>query len=72
MDIPKIFNIFQDDFYIDKGAIEEAIQYQSMFNIIHNDTVFKIDFVIRKRRFIVKPNFIENVAFSSMKQRFGL
>ncbi len=44
----KIYQIFQKDFYVDKIAIGEAIQRQSIFNIIHNEYVFKIDFIVRK------------------------
>ncbi len=39
---------FEADFYIAKASIKEAIEHQGMFNIIHLDTVFKIDFIIRK------------------------
>jgi hypothetical protein len=43
-----LYNLFKADFYIDKASINEAITYLSMFNIIHNDSVFKIDFIVRK------------------------
>lgn len=44
----KFFQIFQSDFYIDKTSISDAIKREGMFNIIHNDTIFKVDFVVRK------------------------
>lgn len=47
-DVDKVFRCFQKDFYIDRDAINEAIKYQDMFNIIHNELAFKIDFIIRK------------------------
>lgn len=47
-DVEKIFQIFQDDFYVERDAIFEALQYQSMFNIIHNESVIKIDLIVRK------------------------
>lgn len=47
-DVDKILEIFQDDFYINKTSIIEAINHQDMFNIIHAESVFKIDFIIRK------------------------
>lgn len=47
-EVAKIFQIFQKDFYVDKVSINEAIKHQSMFNIIHNEQVFKIDFIVRK------------------------
>ena len=47
-DIDRFFRIFCEDFYIDKTAISEAIRHQGMFNVIHNSSVFKIDFIVRK------------------------
>lgn len=47
-DVSKFFQIFQGDFYIDKTSIADAIKHESMFNIIHNESIFKVDFVIRK------------------------
>ena len=47
-DVARFFQMFQSDFYIDRGVIIDAIKRQNMFNIIHNDSVFKIDFVVRK------------------------
>ena len=49
-DVSSFCGMFPEaDFYIDRKAIEEAIKHQTMFNIIHNPSVFKIDFVIRKK-----------------------
>jgi predicted nucleotidyltransferase len=47
-EVNKIFQIFKNDFYIDRTAIDDAIKHQDMFNIIHNEFSFKIDFIIRK------------------------
>lgn len=47
-DIERFFRLFQSDFYIVKNSIVEAIEHEGMFNIIHNNSVFKIDFIIRK------------------------
>lgn len=43
-----IHQLFQKDFYVDKDSIADAVSEYSMFNIIHNDSVVKIDFIIRK------------------------
>ncbi len=48
-DASKFYHIFCEDFYINQDSIEEAIKYQTMFNMIHNDSIIKIDFVIRKK-----------------------
>lgn len=46
--IDTLIHLFQHDFYIDRGSIEDAISHKGMFNIIHNDSVFKIDFIVIK------------------------
>jgi len=42
--------LFEQDFYIDKDMVADAVRNQSMFNIIHLETVIKIDFIIRKNQ----------------------
>jgi hypothetical protein len=36
----------QDEFFIDEEMIADAIQHNSSFNIIHRDTMFKVDIFI--------------------------
>lgn len=43
-----LFKALENDFYISEEAITDAIDHESMFNAIHNDTIFKVDFIIRK------------------------
>jgi hypothetical protein len=40
--------LFGADFYCDAEAVREAIERKGMFNIIHNERIVKVDFVIRK------------------------
>jgi hypothetical protein len=40
----------QDEFYIDEGMIADAIQRNSSFNIIHRETMFKVDVFIPQPR----------------------
>ncbi|MCU0288558.1 MAG: nucleotidyl transferase AbiEii/AbiGii toxin family protein [Acidobacteria bacterium] len=47
-EIDRFVKIFEQDFYIDKDMVEDAVRNQSMFNIIHLETVIKVDFIIRK------------------------
>lgn len=43
----------QDEFYIDEEMIADAIQHNSSFNIIHRETMFKVDvFIPRPRPFL--------------------
>jgi len=39
---------FQEDFYIDRDTVLEAITESHIFNIIHKTFVIKVDFVVRK------------------------
>ena len=44
--------IVEEDFYIDQSAISDAIRRRSSFNIIHLDSMFKIDlFVLADREY---------------------
>ena len=47
-EVDRFFHCFQNDFYIVKESIKEAIKHQGMFNAIHQSSVFKVDFIIRK------------------------
>lgn len=47
-DTKKIVELFQNDFYIDETSVRQAVENRGMFNIIHNESVIKIDFIIRK------------------------
>ena len=47
-DVDRVIELFQDDFYIEREAVETALRERTMFNIIHNAFVIKVDIVIRK------------------------
>ena len=47
-DVDRVIELFQDDFYIEQEAVETALRERTMFNIIHNAFVIKVDIVIRK------------------------
>lgn len=47
-DIERFVQCFHQDFYIDRNSVLEAVKHQNMFNAIHNNSVFKIDFIVRK------------------------
>ena len=47
-DADRIAAMFRTDFYLDEPSVREAIRNKSIFNIIHNDSVVKIDFIVRK------------------------
>lgn len=55
----------EDEFYLDDELIAESIQRQSSFNIIHRETMFKIDI------FIPQPRpFLQSQLCRAQKQTF--
>lgn len=40
--------IFKEDYYVDRVAIIKAIAQRSVFNIIHNKTIIKLDCIVLK------------------------
>lgn len=55
----------QDEFYVDDEMIAESIQRNSSFNIIHRETMFKVDV------FIPRPRpFLESQLARATKQTF--
>jgi len=48
-DLETLPHIFGDDFYFSEEAAREAVLEQSSFNVIHNESLIKVDFMIRKR-----------------------
>jgi hypothetical protein len=43
-----VVSIFEEDYYIDRVAISKAIAQRSLFNIIHNETIIKLDCIVLK------------------------
>jgi len=51
LDVPhvdRIVKLFADDFVCEAEAVSEAVRRRGMFNIIHYESVVKIDFIVRK------------------------
>lgn len=46
--IPEFVKALEAEFFIDAEMIREAVRMQSMFNIIHQETMFKIDIFVLK------------------------
>jgi len=46
--IPRLVNTLETEFYLDAGMIQEAIQHQSSFKVIHLATMFKVDIFVFK------------------------
>jgi hypothetical protein len=47
-DIDVIVDLFGSDYYLARESINRAIKYESVFNLIHTETIIKVDFIVRK------------------------
>ena len=47
-DVRQVVGLFQDEYYIDQEMVRQAVQNQTMFNMIHNAVLVKVDCVVRK------------------------
>jgi hypothetical protein len=48
-DLELLPRVFGEDFYFSEEAARGAVLNQSSFNLIHNESLVKVDFMIRKR-----------------------
>ncbi|HNJ40678.1 MAG TPA: hypothetical protein PKZ53_09325 [Acidobacteriota bacterium] len=46
--LERFVGLFDSGFYLSKGAIQRAVHIRSMFNLIHLESIVKIDFVVLK------------------------
>ena len=49
-DAKRIIETFEPDYYVPHNSVSRAISSKRMFNVIHRETAFKIDCVVKKRR----------------------
>lgn len=47
-DADSILTLFENDYYIPRNAVRRALANQTLFNIIHSESIFKVDCIIRK------------------------
>ncbi len=48
--VTPLVNALQNQFYLDENAIREAILHRRSFNLIHLETMFKVDMFVSKQR----------------------
>ena len=44
-----IVHLFEADYYVDSQSVSRAIAQRSIFNLIHNESIIKVDFIVLKR-----------------------
>ena len=46
--VDPLVSMFEAEYYVDRSAIARAIAQRSMFNLIHNETIIKLDCIVLK------------------------
>jgi hypothetical protein len=47
-DAARVVQLFSPDYYVSREAVDSSIAHQSLFNLIHNESVIKVDCIVRK------------------------
>ncbi len=47
--IDKLSELFRPEYYVSEQSIRESIAHESIFNLIHQESVIKVDCVVRKQ-----------------------
>ena len=61
-DAEKIIKTFEPDYYVPHGRVRDAISRKFMFNLLHQETLVKVDCVMRK------DNEFQKLAFSHRRK----
>ena len=48
-DAERMVKLFSPDYYVSREAVDSSIAQQSLFNLIHNESVIKVDCIVRKQ-----------------------
>jgi hypothetical protein len=47
-DVESILGLFAADYYVSEESVRDAVARQSMFNLVHLESVIKVDCIVRK------------------------
>ena len=47
-DVGTILRLFSPDYYVSREAVSSSIEQESIFNLIHEESVIKVDCIVRK------------------------
>jgi hypothetical protein len=48
-DVGRVVALFRPDYYLSEESIRESLVHESVFNLIHQESVIKVDCIIRKK-----------------------
>jgi hypothetical protein len=71
-DVSRVVRLFHDEYYVDPDMVRQAVQNQSMFNMIHNALVVKVDCVVRKNSEYRREEFARRRAITVTGQRMTI
>ena len=67
-DVDRVTRLFQQEYYIDRDMVQRAVRDHTMFNMIHNALVVKVDCVVRKETEYRREEFARRRALSISDQ----
>lgn len=47
-DTDRVVRVFSPDYYVAREAVDSSIARHSLFNLIHNESIIKVDCIVRK------------------------
>jgi hypothetical protein len=56
-DARRMVSLFENDYYVDLGAVDEAIRLARSFNIIHFQRLLKVDFIVARPTALLRQRF---------------
>ena len=56
-DAPRIVKLFERDYYVDQGAVDEAIRLARSFNIIHFQQLLNVDLIVAEPTALLHQRF---------------
>ena len=48
-DVERMASLFEPAYYLSRESIRDAVAHESVFNLIHQESVIKVDFIVRKQ-----------------------
>lgn len=63
-EVDRVIRLFQHEYYIDRDMVLRAVRDHTMFNMIHNTLVVKVDCVVRKETEYRREEFARRRAVS--------
>ena len=46
--VRRFVDVFKDDYYVEESTVSEEVKRRGMFNLIHNDSIIKVDFMLQQ------------------------